>query len=158
MAISHHKTPCKNKLDASNFLCKFYVAWGFRLRMELTYETEPQRWYKCYQVQSVNWIYTMVRETDTRKATCAKQVARQAWSKSHVRWHVRLARAASSHHTARCKVHKAKDGTSTNAHKTIVFYSCNRSTHRQGSDTTDGFVAWKTKKFYRKNKQNPDLI
>ena len=22
----------------------------------------------------------------------------------------------------------------------------------------DGFVAWKTKNFYRKNKQNPDLI
>src|SRR5215216_146596 len=54
--------------------------------------------------------------------------------------------------------HIAKDGTSTNAHNLIVFYSCNRSTHRQGSDTTDGFVTWKTKIFYRKNEQNPDLI
>ena len=47
----------------------------------------------------------MVRETDTRKATYAIQVACRAWSKSHERGHVKLARAASSHHPARCKVH-----------------------------------------------------
>src|SRR4051812_23048130 len=43
---------------------------------------------------------------------------------------------------------KANDNKRINAHKTIVFYSCNRSTHRVGSDTTVGFVAWKTKKNY----------
>jgi len=36
-------------------------------------------------VPVVDWVYTMMGETDTRKATCAKQVTRQAWSKSHVR-------------------------------------------------------------------------
>ena len=50
----------------------------------------------------------MVGETDTRKATYAIQVACQAWSKSHERGHVKLARAASSHHPARCKVHELK--------------------------------------------------
>ena len=28
----HITCPCKNKLDASNFLCMFYVARGFRIR------------------------------------------------------------------------------------------------------------------------------
>ena len=50
----------------------------------------------------------MVRETDTRKATYAIQVACRAWSKYHERGHVKLARAASSHHPARCKVHESK--------------------------------------------------
>ena len=89
----------------------------------------------------VDWILTMVEETDTRKATYAIQVACQAWSKYHERGHVRLARAASSHHPARCKIQKEKDNKSINAHKTIVFYLCNRSTHRDGSDTTVGFAA-----------------
>ena len=50
----------------------------------------------------------MEGETDTRKATYAIQVACQAWSKSHERGHVKLARAASSHYAARCKVHELK--------------------------------------------------
>ena len=85
-------------------------------------------------------------ETDTRGATYAIQVACRAWSKSHERYHVRLARAASSHQTARLQSTLTNNEESKNAHKTIVFYSCNRSMHRHGSDTTDGVVAWKTKK------------
>src|SRR3954471_6748019 len=37
---------------------------------------------------------------------------------------------------------KASDNKSINTHKTIGFYSCNRSTHRVGSETTAGFAAW----------------
>src|SRR3954462_7385316 len=77
----------------------------------------------------------MLGETGTRKATYAIQVACQAWSKSHERCHVRLARAASSHHTARCKVHKKQFIIKTPPPTmNIVFYSCNRSTYRHGSD------------------------
>src|SRR3954462_14382883 len=81
----------------------------------------------------------MLGETGTRKATYAIQVACQAWSKSHERCHARLARAASSHHTARCKVHKKQLIIKAPPPiMTIVFYSCNRSTYRHGSDTTVG--------------------
>ena len=62
------------------------------------------------------------------------------------RGHVKLARAASSHHPARCKVHITKDNKSINAHKSIVFYSCNRSMHRHGSDTTVGIRSIENKK------------
>jgi hypothetical protein len=37
LTISHHM-PCKNKLDASNLSCIFYVVWGFLGRTVLTYE------------------------------------------------------------------------------------------------------------------------
>src|SRR4051812_25630496 len=101
----------------------------------------------------------MLGETDTRKATYAKLlVACQAWSKSHERCHVRLARAASSQHPARCKVHKKqsiiKASTPT---MTIVFYSCNRSTYRHGSDTTVG-VRSMEKKIYRIQTNKPRSI
>src|SRR4051812_1196223 len=90
----------------------------------------------------------MLGETDTRKATYAIQVACQAWSKSHERCHVRLARAALSHHPARCKVHKKQSTTKTSTPTmTIVFYSCNRSTYRHGSDTTVGVRSMENKKF-----------
>src|SRR4051812_44341911 len=83
----------------------------------------------------------MLGETGTRKATYAIQVACQAWSKSHERCHVRLARDASSQHTARCKVHKKQSTIKASTPTmTIVFYSCNRSTYRHGSDTTVGFL------------------
>src|SRR3954469_7935370 len=89
----------------------------------------------------------MLGETGTRKATYAIQVACQAWIKSHERCHVRLAQAASSHHPARCKVHKnqstTKESTPT---MTIVFYSCNRSTYRHDSDTTVGVRSMENKK------------
>ena len=88
----------------------------------------------------------MVRETDTCKATYAIQVACQAWSRSHERGHVKLARTASSHHPARCKVHITRDNKSINAHKTIMFYSCNQSIHRHGSDTTVGIRSIENKK------------
>ena len=67
----------------------------------------------------------MVGETDTRKATYAIQVACRAWSKSHERGHVKLARAASSHYATKMQSTQTKDNKSINAHKTIVFYSCN---------------------------------
>src|SRR3954471_24934530 len=89
----------------------------------------------------------MMGETDTRKATYAIQVACGAWSKSHERCHVTLAQTASSHHTARCKVHKKqliiKAPPPT---MSIVFYSCNRSTYRHDSDTTLGFHSMENKK------------
>src|SRR3954470_1948848 len=98
----------------------------------------------------------MLGETGTRKATYAIQVACQAWSKSHERCHVRLARDASSHHTARCKVHKKQ--LIIKAHPptmTIVFYSCNRSTYRHGSDTTIGVCSMENKKILpHTNKQD----
>src|SRR4051812_30238840 len=90
----------------------------------------------------------MLGETGTRKATYAIQVACQAWSKSHERCHVRLARAGSSHHPARCKVHKKQSTTKTSMPTmTIVFYSCNRSTYRHGSNTTIGVRSMENKKF-----------
>jgi predicted transcriptional regulator len=57
-----------------------------------------------------------VGETDTRKATYAIQVACQTWNKSHVRGHVRLVRAASSHYAT--KIQSAKEGNNMiiNAH------------------------------------------
>src|SRR3954467_14977682 len=90
----------------------------------------------------------MLGETDTRKATYAIQVACQAWSKSHERCHVRLAQAASSHHPTRCKVYKKQSTTKASTPiMTIVFYSCNRSTYRHGSDTTVGVHSMENKKF-----------
>src|SRR3954462_2507174 len=90
----------------------------------------------------------MLGETGTRKATYAIQVACQAWSKSHERCHVRLARAASSHHPAGCKVHKKKSTTKASTPTmTIVFYLCNRFTNRPGSDPTVGFRSMENKKF-----------
>src|SRR3954463_955085 len=90
----------------------------------------------------------MLGETGTRKATYAIQVAYLAWSKSHERCHVRLARAASSHHTARCKVHKKQFIIKAPPPiMTIVFYSCNRSTYRHGSDTTVGVRSMENKNF-----------
>src|SRR3954471_24301550 len=81
----------------------------------------------------------MLGETGTRKATYAIQVACQAWNKYHEQCHVRLARATSSHHPARCKVHKKQSTTKESTPTmTIVFYLCNRSTYRHGSDTTEG--------------------
>src|SRR3954469_21252001 len=90
----------------------------------------------------------MLGETGTRKATYAIQVACQAWSKSHEQCHVRLASAASSHHPARCKVHKKQSTTKTSTPiMTIVFYSCNRSTYRHGSDTTVGVRSMENENF-----------
>ena len=90
----------------------------------------------------------MLGETGTRKATYAKRVACQSWSKSHERCHVRLARAASSQHTARCKVHKKQSTIKASTPiMTIVFYSCNRSTYRHGSDTTEGVRSMENKNF-----------
>src|SRR3954465_12236988 len=89
----------------------------------------------------------MLGETGTRKATYAIQVACQAWSKSHERCHVRLARAASSHHPARCKVRKKQSTTKASTPTMIiVFYSCNRSTYRYGYDTTVGVHSMENKK------------
>src|SRR4051812_18938273 len=89
----------------------------------------------------------MLGETGTRKATYAIQVACQAWSKSHERWHVRLDRTASSHHPARCKVHKKQSTTKASTPTIIiVFYSCNRSTYRHDSDTTVGVRSMENKK------------
>src|SRR4051812_6772109 len=81
----------------------------------------------------------MLGETGTHKATYAIQVACQVWNKSHERCHVRLSRAASSHHPARCKVHKKQPTTKASTPTmTIMLYSCNISTYRNGSDTTIG--------------------
>src|SRR4051812_11300296 len=68
---------------------------------------------------------------------------------------LRLAWVASSHHTARCKVHKKqliiKSPPPT---MTIVFYSCNRSTYRHDSDTTVGVRSMENKKILpHRNKQ-----
>src|SRR3954463_115379 len=89
----------------------------------------------------------MLGETGTRKATYAILVACQAWSKSHEQCHVRLARAASSHHPIICKVHKNQSTTrASTPTMTIVFYSCNRSIYRHGSDTTIGVRSMENKK------------
>src|SRR3954467_10770562 len=61
---------------------------------------------------------------------------------------VRLARAASSQHPARCKVHKKQSTIKASTPTmTIVFYSCNRSTYRHGSDTIVGFRSMENKNF-----------
>src|SRR3954467_2521412 len=61
---------------------------------------------------------------------------------------VEQARAASSHHPARCKVHKKQSTTKTSTPiMTIMFYSCNRSTYRHGSDTTVGVRSMENKNF-----------
>src|SRR4051812_2513204 len=49
----------------------------------------------------------------------------------------------------------ASDNKSINTHKTIVFYLCNRSTHRVGSDRVHSM---ETKIYYRMDTQNQDLI
>src|SRR4051812_6641073 len=90
----------------------------------------------------------MLGKTGTRKSTYEIQVACQAWRKSHERCHVRLGRAASSHHPARCKVHKKQSKTKASTPTmTIVFCSCNRSTYRHDSDTTVGVHSMENKKF-----------
>src|SRR3954466_2985438 len=101
----------------------------------------------------------MLGETGTRKATYAIQVACQAWSKSHERCHVRLAQAASSHHPARCKVHKKQSTTKASTPTiSIVFYSCKISTHSHGSNTTVGVRSMENKKIQLHEHTSQDLI
>ena len=100
------QNPCKNKLDASKIVVANFTWLGaFGEEPFLIYEQKPQRWYKCYQITVVNWILTMVGETDTR--TAAYQVRNQ----SRVSLRVMSVRAASSHHPARCKVHESETTT-----------------------------------------------
>jgi len=40
----------------------------------------------------------------------------------------------------------------------VLKSTCQAAVGRGIGDRTDGFVAWKTKIFYRKNEQNPDLF
>ena len=61
----------------------------------------------------------MVRGTDTRKATYATQVACRVWSKSHERGHVKLARAASSHHAAKMQSTRTKDNKASTPTKQL---------------------------------------
>ena len=89
----------------------------------------------------------MVRETDTRKATYAIQVACQAWSKSHETRSCKVSPGRFIPPSRKMQSTLTKDNKSINAHKTIVFYSCNQSMHRHGSDTTDGIRSIENKKF-----------
>src|SRR3954465_8587320 len=98
----------------------------------------------------------MLGETGTRKATYAIQVACQAWSKYHERCHVRLARAASSHHPARCKVPTKKLIIKAPPPiMTIMFYSCNRSTYRHDADTTIGVRSMVNQNYHRMIERQP---
>ena len=67
----------------------------------------------------VNWIFTIVGETDTRKASYAIQVACRTRNKSHERGHVKLVRAASSHYATKMQSTQTKDNKSINAHKPL---------------------------------------
>ena len=67
----------------------------------------------------VNWIFTIVGETDTRKASYAIQVACRTRNKSHERGHVKLVRAASSHYAIKMQSTQTKDNKSINAHKPL---------------------------------------
>jgi hypothetical protein len=48
LTISHHM-PCKNKLDAYNLFCIFYVVWGFIGRTILNYEHVTPTVIKYYE-------------------------------------------------------------------------------------------------------------
>ena len=61
----------------------------------------------------------MVRDTDTRKATYAIQVACRAWNKSHERGHVKLARATSSHHATKMQSTRTKDNKASTPTKQL---------------------------------------
>ena len=63
----------------------------------------------------VNWIFTIVGETDTRKASYAIQVACRTRNKSHERGHVKLVRAASSHYAIKMQSTQTKDNKSIDA-------------------------------------------
>jgi len=139
----HITCPCKNKLDASNLF--LHILRGLGLS-----KIEPFYLRTCNHNGDKNiikppvviHILTIVGETYTRKATYAKQVACQAWSKSHVRGHVKLARAASSHYATKIKItQQGSNNMIINAHIHMCSNRAKPSTHRYGSDTTDGFVA-----------------
>ena len=98
MTISHHM-PLQNKLDASTlFLANFTWFRAFEDRTVLPTNINHNGDKQVIKQTFVNQITTIVEEIGTRKATYAKQVACRAWNRSHVRGHVKLVRAASSHY------------------------------------------------------------
>ena len=109
-------------------------------------------------VERVDSIYTMMGETDTRKATYAIQVACRAWSKSHERCHVMLARAASSHHTARLQSTLTNNKKKTTHTKPL----CSTRATDLCIDTAliplMGSLHGKQKNSYREHGKNQDLI
>jgi hypothetical protein len=118
----------------------------FEDRIVLTYENVITTVIKISS--TILYIITIVGETDIRKATYAKQVACQVWNKYHVRGHVRLSRDASSHYATMIEVHNECNNLIINAHISICSTCTKPSMHKRDSDTTDGFVTWKTKNSY----------
>ena len=148
--VGHIKSqnPCKNNLDASNFLCKFYVAWGFRLRTDLTYKTETTTSIQVLSSAKCRLdLYYGERDRHPQSHLCKASYTSSVEQVScAMRCKVSPSRFIPPYRKMQ-STHIAKDDTSTNAHNLIVFYSCNRSTHRQGSDTTVGVPRIKTINF-----------
>src|SRR3954471_9442782 len=154
MAISHHCTPLQKKLDASTFF-PYFMWFGAFNKCRSNLRTRTTTLILVLSITRCKLNLNYVGRNRHPQSHLCNTIACQAWSKSHERCPVRLARAASSHHPARCKVHKKQSTTKASTPTmTIVFYSCNRSTYRHGSDTIVGFRSMENKKFLpHKNKQ-----
>ena len=81
---------------------------------------------------------TMVGETDTRQPSLCNKLHVCRWNRSHVRGHVKLVRAASSHNTAESRKTKEGSNLNINAHKLLCVLLVIASTQRPSSDTTVG--------------------
>jgi hypothetical protein len=78
--------------------------------MILTY-AKPQRWYANCYLPFIRTLFvesdpTKVGETDTRQPPLCNKLHVSRWNRSHVRGHVKLVRAASSHNIAESRSNK----------------------------------------------------
>ena len=104
----HITNPCKNKLDASTLSLHILRGLGLSEKNHSYLRTRTTTLIQELSIYCCKLNLNYGGRDCTRKATCAIPVARQAWSRSQIRGHVKLARAASSHHPARCKVHESE--------------------------------------------------
>ena len=154
--------PCKNKLDVL-----YFVLANFTWLLRATYKNRSylrkattviyKLPFNLFRTAVVKSDLTIVGETDTRQPLYAIQVTCQARNRSLVRGQVKLVRAASSHYTAKSKKTREGSNMNINAHNKIVFYSCIASTHRRGSDATDGIRCMENKKISYERTKTPKI-
>ena len=109
--------PCKNKLDASNLFFAYFTWFrAFEDRTVLTYEQETTTVINKLLATRCRLDLNYSGRDRHPPATYAIQVACQTWNNSHVRGHVRLVRAASSHYATKIKIHKGINNMIINAH------------------------------------------
>ena len=102
--------PCKNKLDASKLSLQILRGFGLPrkepiLPMDKNHNVDSLvvSFHPFPGPSVANAISLMLEKLTPPKPLYTVQAVCQAWDKSHVRKHVRLVRAASSHYATKIK-------------------------------------------------------